>query len=83
MNDKTPLKHSQFKGASESFRKAAPYFNIAYVLMASILMLAALGWWLDDYFSTRPIFIIIGIIGGLFLGLYNLFQMLKKLEKKK
>jgi F0F1-type ATP synthase assembly protein I len=83
MKDNKSSKHSQFKGAAESFRKAAPYFNIAYVLMASIVMLAALGWWLDDYFSTRPLLTIVGIIGGLFLGFYNLFQMIKKLEKKK
>lgn len=83
MRQVTPNKHTPVKGAAGSFNKAAPYINIAYVLLASILMSGAIGWWLDDYFSTRPLYIIIGIIGGLFLGFYNLYKMVKKLEEKK
>ena len=73
---------SQLRGTASSFQKAAPYINISYVLLASILMMGALGWFLDTQFSTRPILAVFGVLAGLFLGFYNLFKVVKKLDKK-
>jgi F0F1-type ATP synthase assembly protein I len=72
---------SQLRGTASSFQKAAPYINISYVLIASMAMLGVLGWWLDDQFLTKPLLTVLGILGGLFLGLYNLYTVVKKLEK--
>ena len=44
-------------------------------------MLGVLGWWLDDQFSTKPLLTVLGILGGLFLGFYNLYTVIKKLDK--
>jgi F0F1-type ATP synthase assembly protein I len=71
---------SQLRGVTGSFQKAAPYINISYVLIASIAMLGLLGWWMDKQFMTKPLFTVSGILGGLFLGLYNLFKVIKKME---
>jgi len=73
---------SQLKDAASSFQKAAPYINIAYMLIASILLVGALGWWLDAHFMTKPIFTVIGIFCGLFLGFYNLFKVVQKMGKE-
>jgi F0F1-type ATP synthase assembly protein I len=73
---------SQLKSAANSIKKAAPYINISYVLIGSIAMLGVLGWWLDAHLLTRPLLTVFGILGGLFLGLYNLFKVVKKLDKK-
>jgi F0F1-type ATP synthase assembly protein I len=72
---------SQFKRAAHSFQKAAPFINIAYVLIASIVMMGAAGWWLDYIFETKPLLTVFGILGGLFLGLYHLYKVVKKMEK--
>ena len=74
---------SQLKDATSSFQKAAPYINIAYMLIASILIVGALGWWLDDRFATRPVLSVVGILCGLFLGFYNLYKMVQKMGKEK
>ena len=73
---------SQLRGAAGSFQKAAPYINISYVLIASMAMLGVLGWWLDNQFLTKPLLTVLGILGGLFLGLYNLFKVISKMEKE-
>jgi F0F1-type ATP synthase assembly protein I len=45
-------------------------------------MLGVLGWWLDSQFLTKPLLTVLGILGGLFLGLYNLFKVISKMEKE-
>ena len=74
--------HSELRGVAGSFQKAAPYINISYVLLASIAMLGVLGWWMDKQFMTKPLLTVLGILGGLFLGLYNLFKVVKKMENE-
>lgn len=74
---------SNSSGVAKSFRKAAPYLNISYTLIGSIAMLGVLGWYLDKQFNTNPCWTVIGILSGLFIGFYNMFKIIKGLEKKK
>ena len=69
-------------GLSNAYRKAAPYLNLVYVLIATILMLSVLGWFLDEYFQTKPAFILIGLFSGVGVGFYSFFKSLKQLEEK-
>jgi len=81
-DSKDSNRSSPIKGAAASFQRAAPYINISYVLIASIAMLGAIGWWVDKKISSSPAFFIVGVLGGFFLGLYNLFKVVKKLESQ-
>ena len=80
MEPKDSDRVSSVKGAVTSFQKAAPYINISYVLIAAIAMMGAIGWWVDKKLATSPLFFVLGVLGGLFLGFYNLFKVVKKLE---
>jgi len=82
MKSVKPDGSSQLRGAAGSFQKAAPYINISYILFASMAMLGVLGWWLDKQFLTKPLLTVFGILGGLFLGLFNLYKVVKKLDKQ-
>ena len=82
MKSKDSDRVSTLKGAASAFQKAAPYINISYMLIASIAMLGGIGWWVDRKTASRPLFFILGVLGGLFLGLYNLFKVIKKMENK-
>ena len=73
---------SQISGIASAYKKAIPYLNLVYVLIASILMIGALGWFADLYFETRPAFTLIGILVGLGVGIYGFFKSLKQLEEK-
>jgi len=74
---------SQLSNLSLAYKKALPYLNLAYVLIASILMIGALGWFGDKYFQTKPVLTIIGIFAGLGVGFYNFFKSIERLEKDK
>ena len=73
---------SQLTNLSIAYKKALPYLNLAYVLIASVLMMGAMGWFGDKYFQTKPLLTIIGIFSGLGVGFYNFFKSIKRLEKR-
>ena len=73
---------SHLSNLSIAYKKAMPYINLVYVLLASIIMFGALGWFGDKYFQTKPILTIIGIFSGLGIGFYNFFKSIERLEKK-
>jgi ATP synthase protein I len=64
-----------------AWRKAAPYINATYVLMAAIFLFGLIGWWLDREWATKPLFFIIGLFSGLGVGFYSFFKTMQKLER--
>ena len=74
---------SDLSGFARAFRKAAPYVNSVYVMMASIALFAWLGWLADEKWSMRPMFFIIGLFVGLITGFYNFYKILKNLDSDK
>ena len=79
--EKQDNRGSQLSNFSIAYRKAMPYINLVYVLLASIIMFGALGWFGDKYFQTKPFFLIIGLFLGLGIGFYSFFKSLKQIEK--
>ena len=45
-------------------------------------MFGFLGWYVDDYFQTKPLFMVLGIFIGLGIGFHSLLKSLKQLEEK-
>ena len=72
---------SEIRGFSQAYRKAMPYVNGFYVLAAAVALIGWLGWIVDANLNTKPVFFLIGLFVGMFTGFYNMFKLLKKLEK--
>jgi len=81
MNQEKKGKTSPLGDMVHSYRKAAPYINATYVLIAAIAFFGVIGWWLDGKFLTKPLFFIVGLFIGLATGFYQFFKLLKKLEE--
>lgn len=63
---------------SETLRKLGPYLNIGYMFVASVLVLAYLGWLVDRKWSTLPWFTLLGAFLGLGVGFYNFFRVVSR-----
>ena len=53
-------------------QKSGPAATASYTLMASVLILTLLGWYVDDVKETSPFGILLGLGLGLLLGFYYL-----------
>lgn len=57
--------------------------GVGFFIGLSILGGVLLGLWVDDKFNTRPIFMILGLFGGLAVAGYGVYTMLLPLLKNK
>lgn len=66
----------------ESLRKVGPYLGLGTQLAATLVVMFFLGKWIDDYFNTMPVFVLIFTFLGGFAGIYNFIQTVLRLNKK-
>lgn len=57
-------------------RKSSP-FNIATDLLAGVCVGFFIGLYIDNIFETKPLWIIIFTILGMFAGMRNIYQEMK------
>jgi len=62
----------------EIIKKAAPIMAAVQSLFFHVIILSAIGYYLDKIFKTFPILFIILLFVGLFLGFFQLYTMGKK-----
>lgn len=66
----------------ESLRKVGPYLGLGTQLAATVVVMFFFGKWIDDYFNTMPVFVLIFTFLGGFAGIYNFIQTVLRLNKK-
>ena len=59
-------------------RISGPAASAAYSLLGSIIIFTLLGYFLDSYFATLPLFLLIGLLLGMVVGVYGLFIFIIK-----
>ena len=57
-------------------QKAGPAASASYTLLASVLILTLLGWYIDRSIDTSPIGLLIGLGFGLLTGFYHLARVI-------
>ena len=72
---------SEMGGFTHSYRKAMPYISSFYIMAASIGLLGWLGWLADEKLATKPLFFLGGLFLGMIIGFYNLYKLLRNLDK--
>lgn len=56
----------------------AKYSSIGYYLVTPILLGVFIGFGLDTFFTTKPFFIVSGIVFGSISTFYNLYKLIKE-----
>ena len=66
----------------EKYGPAIRLIGAAFYIGLCIMLGILGGVWLDNKLSTQPIFVLIGLILGLVLGFWGLYQMVMPLIKE-
>ena len=62
---------------------AARLLGVGFFIGGCIVLGVLGGLWIDDRLSTEPVFIIVGLVLGVFVAFYGVYQMLLPLLKDK
>lgn len=60
-------------------QQLAPFLSLGAQLAASVLVCAALGWWIDTRYATEPIGIVAGVVLGSVVGLTHFLRSVIRL----
>ena len=61
---------------ARSMREAQPYIDAVWQFVASIGVLAWLGWWADGHFGTKPWLLLVGTLLGFAAGVWSFIKVL-------
>jgi F0F1-type ATP synthase assembly protein I len=67
--------------AAEEYRQMGIAYTLPAMLVAPILLLTLLGYWLDSHFDKSPAFTLSGALLGAVTGFINLIRTASKLNK--
>ena len=82
-SDEEGEKPSELQKISSSYRSGWAYAEYAFQYGAAIVVCTLLGWWVDNLFNTKGLFIIIGVFTGATAGFIGLLRSLKVFSFKK
>ncbi len=57
--------------------------GVGFFIGSSIVAGVAVGFWLDSRFNTEPILVIVGLLLGIAVAFYGVYQMLLPLLRNK
>ena len=80
-NIKTENMNEDFDNTNRKFTGFAHAFKIVSELFANILVGGSIGWTIDYFFNTKPIFLILFLIIGFISGIYTSYKSSKKFAK--
>ena len=59
-------------------RQSGPAASAAYSLLGSVLLLSIIGYSIDQYYESSPVYLIIGLSLGILIGFYELYKSIFK-----
>jgi len=64
------------------FLKLGLIFQVTTMLVGPVVAGLFVGYWVDNFFHTTPLFLIVGVILGFVGSVVNVFEVMKISEKK-
>ncbi|MDP6499561.1 MAG: AtpZ/AtpI family protein [Candidatus Marinimicrobia bacterium] len=77
-NDSDNFLGKSFQQFQRFVRQSGPAAAASYTLLAAVLFLGALGYFLDQFFNTSPLWLLIGLSLGIVIGFYELAKTVFK-----
>jgi len=73
---------NSFSYFQKIIRQSSPAMSASYTLIGSVLMLGAIGFFIDKWQDSSPIFLLFGLIAGIVIGFYEIAKLIWRKPKK-
>lgn len=73
---------NDFEKRKKNLNEIGIYIDVGIRFAVTIIVFLFLGYWIDNKFGFKPIFIVICVFLGAFVGFYNLYRTLTSNIKK-
>ncbi|MFI5252363.1 MAG: AtpZ/AtpI family protein [Bacteroidota bacterium] len=67
---------------SARFSESGTFLTAGLQLSAAVILMALLGWWLDERWNTKPWLTFVGALFGSGAGLYQFIKTVNKVSKE-
>lgn len=67
---------NSFSYLQKIIRQSGPAMGASYTLIGAILILGALGYFLDKWRDSSPLFLILGLVIGIIVGFYEIAKII-------
>ena len=82
VRDENSLSESATQSIAKSHNQMGTAFRITSELVGPVLVSTFIGYWLDQYFETRPVLMILFFVLGVITGFVNVVRAAKKMQQK-
>ncbi len=72
-----------FKSVGKAIREIAPYSGLGLQLAVTVVIFWFIGRLIDEHYGTAPLWMIVGAMLGIVVGMYNFIKSVLELGKKK
>lgn len=76
------LKLPQTPHKDSAWRELAPFMNIGIELAVTVGVFGLIGWFIDKYAATSPLWFIALLVIGVIVGMTKMLQTVLKANKK-
>jgi len=73
---------TSFSYLQQIIRQSGPAMSASYTLIGSVLLLGAIGYFLDKWQDSSPLFLMIGLLIGIIVGFYEIAKVIWIKPKK-
>ena len=67
---------NSFSYLQKIIKQSGPAMGASYTLIGAILILGAIGYFIDKWQGTSPIFLLIGLLLGIIVGFYEIAKII-------
>jgi len=77
-DESDPFLGKSLQFLQENIRRSGPAATASYTLIGAILVLGGIGYLIDRWQNASPWFLLVGLVGGLVVGFYELAKAVWK-----
>ncbi|MAN23230.1 MAG: hypothetical protein CME10_03080 [Gemmatimonadetes bacterium] len=66
----------------KDYAESSRFMGLGFYFAVAVLLFSAIGWWIDQFADTLPLFTLVGLFGGAGGSFYRMYVVLMAMNRK-